>query len=195
MTETYSIANPSHSNGTEPDISQLQTEITDSAIATAISHINRIGDAVDIVFDSQISAGDQTTLTNLVAAHTPIVVTPYTILATIIPRSIEFSNSSYIRIGSFVYQGTVSSDPLTKISCIAYKDSGVTSYSIRVFDSKNNAEIASATFTNDTEDDVELTTINNLPSGTGRFEIQIKKTGGTGNQKVHIDSISFYSST
>ena len=42
MTETYSIANPSHFNGT---MNQLQTEITDSAIATAISHINRTGDA------------------------------------------------------------------------------------------------------------------------------------------------------
>ena len=194
MTETYSIANPSHFNGTEPNLNQLETEITNSSIATAISHSGRTDDAVDIVFDSQISAGDQTTLTGLVSAHTPVVITPYTILGTITPRNTEFNNTSYIRIGSFTYPGTNYSDSITKISSIAYKDSGVTNYSIRVYDSKNDAEIASGTFSNTLEEVCDLTNISNLPSGVGKFEVHIKKTGGQGNKKVHIDSITFYSS-
>ena len=192
MTETYSISNPSHFNDVEPTLSQLQTEISDSSIASgAIQYITRTGDSVDIVFDTTINAGDKTTLDGLVTAHTPADTTVYTPIGTILPRSNNYNNTSFQRIGTFVFQGT-NHQSLTKICGVSYMDSGVTDYTIRVFDIINSLEIASGTFSNTSESIVHLGTISNLPTVSAIFEAQIKKTGGTGNQKVYIDSITFY---
>ncbi len=79
MTEVYSIANASHFNETVPNTDQLETEITASSIATALSSTERVGDAINITFVSQISGADITTLTGLVAAHVPAVIIGNTI--------------------------------------------------------------------------------------------------------------------
>lgn len=70
MTEAYSI--PTHFGGNPPNTDQLSAEIANSSIAIAVDRIDRLGDEVFIVFQSQISAGDKTTLNGLVSAHTPI---------------------------------------------------------------------------------------------------------------------------
>lgn len=192
MTETYSISNPSHFNGTTPQLSQLETEIANSSIATSVSYSMRDGDVVDIIFVSTISGADKTTLDGLVSSHTPTISPQYTPIGTIVPRNTEFSNSSYMRIGTFVYPGTKHVDDITKVSAISYKDSGVTSYSIRIFDNTNSTNICSGTFTNNTESVTSLTTMSNMPAENAIFEAHIKTIGGTGNQKMHIDSITFY---
>ena len=194
MTETYSIANPSHFNTVEPDIDQLQQEITDSSIASAtIQYITRTGDVVDIVFDATINGGDQTTLDGLVSSHVPIAIVNYDNTITINPRNDTFSSTSYTRVGTITYEGTDSTNSIKKITSLSYKDSGVTNYALRLYDVTNTSVIASATFTNESEAICDLGTISNLPTSAAILEIQGKKTGGTGNQKFLIDSVTLYS--
>jgi len=72
MTEVYSIANVNHFNGVAPEVSQLETEITSSSIVTTLNRVDIVGDdVVNIIFNSQITAGEKTTLDGLVSAHVP----------------------------------------------------------------------------------------------------------------------------
>jgi hypothetical protein len=54
----------------KPDEDRLSQEIRNSSIVIALDYIGVSGDDVDIWFKDALSAGDQTTLSNLVAAHT-----------------------------------------------------------------------------------------------------------------------------
>jgi hypothetical protein len=193
MTESYSISDPSHFNGIIPHLVHLQEEIQSSSIVTQISHITRLGDNVDIVFSSSISASEKTTLDGLVSAHNPENYTEYYTIGLVTPRNNEFSQKDYKRIGTFIYSGTNTSPEITRISAVSYQDSGITNYSIRIYDDKTHNTIASGTFTNETEDICVLENITNLSNTESVLEIQVKKTGGNGNMKVHIDSVTFYS--
>ena len=57
------------------DVPSLKTAIQNSAIVTAYDYTNISGDAVDIFFKDTLSAGDETILDGLVAAHTGVPAT------------------------------------------------------------------------------------------------------------------------
>lgn len=64
---TYSISGDTHDGKILPNL--LSTEIEESSISTALSYINTDDDVMDIWFVNELSSGDQTTLTSVVAAH------------------------------------------------------------------------------------------------------------------------------
>jgi len=61
---------------TRPDIGRLTQEIQESAIITALDHIDCGGDACDIYFKAALSSGDETVLDGIVAAHTGAPLAP-----------------------------------------------------------------------------------------------------------------------
>lgn len=103
-------------------------------------------------------------------------------------RETSFKNAVYTSMARYAYQGSIKEGDITKITCIAYKDSGITNYSVRLFDSTHNKVLAENTFTNNTEEIIELTPISNIPDKPAILDLQIKKTGGTNIQKVYIDN-------
>jgi len=85
------------------NIIQLQDEINlDSTIAPNCITVTNNADVVKIIFDSALSGGEQTTLNNLIAAHTPSnyvipLETSVTILAGDTHNISHTSDPSYIR--------------------------------------------------------------------------------------------------
>lgn len=53
---------------------KLTREIVNSAIVTALSHIDTAGTALDVWFDDALSGGDETILNGLVTAHVPVAL-------------------------------------------------------------------------------------------------------------------------
>lgn len=51
------------------NLSALQEEIQESSITIALDVIDKVGDSLDITFKASISAGEETTLDGIVAAH------------------------------------------------------------------------------------------------------------------------------
>ncbi len=68
MTEIYSLSG----DFTGLTNHQLKSEIIASAITPVCTDVKTDDDVVSIMFDSEIDAGDKTTLDGLVAAHVPI---------------------------------------------------------------------------------------------------------------------------
>jgi len=69
---TYSVA--TDTLNALADISALQKEIRDSAIVTAHSYNNMLGDVLDVYMKATLSAGDETALDAIVAAHTGVAL-------------------------------------------------------------------------------------------------------------------------
>jgi len=66
-TYTYSIQSDFPNHAVSSD--RLTSEISDSAIVTALDHIDTSGDSCHVVFKAELSSGDEQTLDGLVAAH------------------------------------------------------------------------------------------------------------------------------
>lgn len=54
------------------DLTSLQVSINSSTIVIVLDHCNLLGSALDTVFRADLSAADQTTLANIITAHTGV---------------------------------------------------------------------------------------------------------------------------
>lgn len=71
------------------------------------------------------------------------------------------------------------------IDVVSFKDSGASSYDVRVM-TKSGDVIAEANFTNNDDVINDMGTLNNLPANKTQIEIQVKKTGGNNNTYAHL---------
>jgi len=76
---TYSVSDTVND---KVDVGSLHTEIEDSSITIALDKIDVIGDVLDVWFKAVLSAGEQTILDGIVAAHTG---TPLPDVQTVVP--------------------------------------------------------------------------------------------------------------
>lgn len=189
-TYTYSLVSDF---GGSLNSKQLHNEIVaDVGITPTLTGINTEDDVVDVIFVSALSAGEQTTLNNLASAHTAVTEVSYSSKIKFNLNSREISNTSYTRLDTLIYEGTNNTSEIKKMLAIGYMDSGVTNFSIKINDKTNGTVLAENTFTDATESILELTPISNLPAERSILELQVKKTGGAGNKKVHVDSVILY---
>lgn len=188
MTEVYS---KSTDFGGQLNTSQLQDEINaDAGITTTLSYIETVDDTVNVVFASTISAGEKTTLDGLVSTHTPDNTPVIVSQSTISPKADAFKASSYMRAATHAFQP--SELTLEYIKVVSYMDSSATSYDVRIRDIVNNLDIASANFTNTSEQINDLGAISNIPATETILEVDIRRNGGTGKSYAYLSSIDFY---
>lgn len=107
---TYSIATDT-ANGLYGG-EELTKEITDSAIAQTLSHINTNDDALEIWFDNGLSAGDQTALTGIVNAHAG----PVSVASTITPTTVIVQEHDSSVSGSYVLEGYTFNAPANQVT-------------------------------------------------------------------------------
>lgn len=189
-TYTYSL---SSDFGGNLRISHLHLDvIAEAGITPTLTRIDMEGDNVDIVFDSALSAGEQTTLNNVVSAYTYVTPVNYDNTIKFNIKNRETSNTSYTREDTLIYEGSNNTGDIKKILAVGYMDSGVTNFSIKINDKTNNNIIAENSFTDTTESILELTPISNVPTERSILELQIKKTGGAGSKKCYVDSVTLY---
>lgn len=176
-TYTYSL---SGDFGTEDDLNsfQLVTEINANVgITVTCDYINTVGDDVDIVFASALSAGEQTLLDTDVTNHIPAIeVGRFTLSMT--TEIIGITSTSYISVGTVVFPGTTDAD-VTHIKIIAEMDSGGTSYDVRVLNNDNGLTVASGNFNNEDQTVLDLGAVSNLSAGESILDVQVKVNGAT----------------
>jgi hypothetical protein len=136
---TYSIANDT-ANGIV-NVDSLTQEVNAAAIAEDVDHINTVGDVLDIWFPNALSAGDQTTLTNTVAAHTGEPPLP----------DVDTTGGSTVRPLSSPSAPTVAAQGTTGSTSWGYKiaacsNSGETMCSSETTISDGNATLSSTNF-------------------------------------------------
>ena len=171
--------------------SQLQQEIeTNATIQAALLRIDTSDDVVTIVFDTPLASEEVTELNSLIAAHTPSIVSSHVLLSSLIPRANQYKNIAFSRVSSFIYEGRQATKAISQVAVVAYMTDGITNYTLRMIDKADGAVLFQETFTNTSETLLVIDNISNVPYNLSTLEIQVKRTGGTANQSVYIESIS-----
>ena len=175
------------------NINILNTSIA-SNISSPLSNTNPYSDAIEVNFTNPISNADAITLNNLVATWDNNVISKYDKIVGIpLSANAGINNTTYQRYGIYGYDGSTTIGKIQKITIIGYKDTNVTNYSVKIFDLTNSLTIAEVTFTNTSENIVNMGTLSNIPDNPAIIEIQVKKTGGTTLQKAYVSSVTFLS--
>jgi len=190
-TYTYSLSVDFGGNIKE---GQLHGEIVAAIVDTEFVGVNRSEDVVDLVFVDVLSGGDETILDTVVANHVPVIGPSKYIYYTYTPKTTKTNSTVYQRIGGpFRYGGANFMGTINQIEVISHMDTGMTSYSVRLYDSTNEAIIAEATgLTNLLEGIVDLGTISDVPDEEAIFEIHAKRVGGTSNTYAVVDEVIVY---
>jgi len=168
---------------------QFHEEIeSEAGITVTLQGITKTGDDIEIIFDSALSAGEQTTLNTLISNHSPSTQAGSQISNISIPEHLVESNS-YMTITSFNYPGTNFWKNTTNIKVISFMEEGGTDYDVKIYDITNHKKIAEKTFSNTDEDICDLGTLNNLPSNEAIFEVCSRTSGDT---IAHVKNVNIY---
>jgi len=187
---TYSYSVTSDFGGTNPILNQLHNEIdSESGITKTLNGISKTNDNVDIIFDESLSAGEQTTLDGIVSSHTPVSITHFRLTDTVMCHRTSTITTEYVLMDSFVYNGSVSVGDIIQFNVDCRMDTGVTNFTIRIFDVTKEKNIAEGTFNNTNNQINAITSISNLPRTQSIFEILMKKTGGSTTLKAYLNFV------
>jgi len=193
MATTYIKSKTSHFGGMI-NLANLHSEIVEEpGIAQSLIGVSMMDDDVEIIFNTQLSAGEQTTLNTVISSHDYTAIPRKRNFFTILPRK-EFTKTSiYETMTAFKYDGTNAMGAINYIEIIGRKDSSITSYSVRITSHTSGLVIAEKTGITTSECSViDLGPISNIPAKPEIFELQMKRTGGKGKGKVYVDSVIVY---
>lgn len=172
------------------NLSQLKDEINASgSISPICLGTNYIGGLSYITFDfdSDLSAEEETEIENIFANHS-VKPSKEGIRELVVFEGQEISSNTFKRIAAYVYDGQKDRIPVD-IFVLGYIDDGGTG-EIRIYDKTNNIIIGSNSVTNTTEDKIQILFDENLwPTDAVVIEIQGKRVTGTGNKRLHFNSM------
>jgi hypothetical protein len=183
----YNYTISGNMNNTTPNLNQLYNEL----VGIGIGGISQQGNDIIFEFPGEI---DTAVLEGILLSHVADFSLPKTNFYTYTPRKNSVSSSLYqILGGPFKYGGASHVGPINYVSVIAYKDSEITSYNIRIYDSTNNLTIAEKTgLTNNEAEEIDLGTVTNVPSESVLLEVHAQRVGGTKTSKVYVEQVIVY---
>lgn len=194
MVETTYTKSLSSDFGGNINEGQLHREIALAIPGTVLIGINRSDDVVDIIFEDVLSGGDETILNTTISNHIPQTGTRKVSFFRYTPKTTKTNSTVYQRIGGpFKYNGSLEMGPINQVEVISNMDSGMTSYSVRLYDATNETIIAEITGqTNTLEELINLGTISNIPEEEAIFEIHVKRVGGTTSTFAYVEDVIVY---
>ena len=176
--------------GGQFNIEQFHNIVKDTiTLMPVFKGVNMIGDSIELVFSSELSESQLTTLNSLVSSYTytePMPELVHNINKS--PQINDINTPVYKRIGALIFPGGTH----CHFKVYSYMDSGVTSYSIKITDITNKTTILEKTMTNTEEAIVDLGKGNNIPVATALFEISAKRAASAATKYAHIDSITIF---
>lgn len=166
--------------------SQLLTEIQESAISNNIIRIDTDDDTVYIIFDAELSSGDEIILNNLVSAHVPEINLNSYVKVQIFTT--QPSNDTYTDIGSFRYNPNIGT--LKGFGFIAKCDKRINGYDFRVVNLSNSAVLCESTgYDNNEIATFNIFEVDNIPTDESILQAQIRSYGSS---KRKNDVVSIY---
>jgi len=102
----------------------------------------------------------------------------------------ETSATTFTTAGKFIYLGTSAFGvAFTKLRIISLMSNSSTEGEVRLYDVTNNLQIGIITVTSTTSSILTAPSISNVPSSEAIFEIQFKRTVGSGTKKILLHAI------
>lgn len=166
---------------------QLEDDIQLGSFSVNYVDIDVVDDVVKINFDGNLTAGDITTLDNIVSAY--------------VYEEDEFSNSLTIGllktktlssifeiVGTTFYSGSFSMPPIGGIYITANMSEGATSYDLLLIEEATGNVIFNVNLNNTIPTLHKITTLNNIPKKSGVLELYARINGGSSDDLVSIET-------
>lgn len=170
---------------------QLMTEINaDPNIAPQCICVTNLSDTVNIIFDSSLTAPQQTTLDTLISSHTPDTSPKRTNnVFRIYPNITRTKSPNYFNVATFDWSSNLGK--ITYIDLMSKGHPSTTSYSARIMDTSTGSILAESTsLTNTTFSPQNLGPLSNLPTTPTVLELQVKTA--TPSHYIHIQELLIY---
>lgn len=171
----------------------LETLITNSIEGVVVTNSSFDGNNLNIDFESNLNNKQRILLHKLILSWDTAQSNIYEKIIPVHLSGTGIKNTNYTRYGVYGYLGSNTLLPINKICVISYSDNNVSSYNVRIFNVTNSTVIAEATFSNKSEQLLDMGTISNVPTGSSLLEIHLKVNSATGNASVYSSMVIFYS--
>jgi len=174
--------------------SQLHSQIKGNTLISSANliGINTSNDIVNIVFDTNLSVGDETMLDNIISNYNPDLSKPKKQFFTISGQSVKDKTNSYVLSRTFNYEGSDNIGIINYIEIIAKKDVQVNNYNLRIINSSTGDILAEKIgLTNNNFQVIDLGDVSNIPLEKTILELQVKKSDNS-SKEIKIESIIVY---
>lgn len=149
-------------------------------------------DVISIIFASEPSVDAMNALDNIILNHNPIRIPPRIQYISGNSRVATVDSPNYYLILTINYPGFTKSLPINYVDITAYRDPGVTSYSLKIIDSNNMNIIAERTgLTNTQHQSICLGAIQNQPT-TSILEVYAKRESTDNDAHIHVENVMVY---
>ena len=149
------------------------------------------GDDLDIIFDSTLSSGDQTTLNDIIDNHDESSIVRREKFFSVNPWIYRTKNNKYTSLASFSYGGSFHVGPINYIDIVARRTNSSITYDLRVVDTLNSNVLCEQTELDNNEFAViDMGTISNMPNDPTILDVQVKRSGS--NKFVYLSQIVIY---
>ena len=170
------------------DENRLKNDIDKGGISQILRSIRTSGDTITLKFAGTLTGSDTTALATIISSHQTDEAKCNS-FESIIPAKATTYSPVYEVIASYLYGGKKSAYTISHVTILAYQDSGVTSYNIRIFDKMNHAVMYEATYTNTSEKIHVIQNPDNQSFDETLIEVQFRVVGGDEDNVVHVESI------
>jgi hypothetical protein len=155
-------------------LEQFHNEIeSEAGITTTFTGLTQTADEIVIVFASELSGGELTTLNSLISSHTPDTAPTKIYSYRVYPEERKIKTTDWRLIGSFEYPGTNVKGNIIYIDIVSSIDSASGTFNVEIVGGGNTL-LANGTFSNTSLASNELTLINPFMSTKDIIEISIK---------------------
>jgi hypothetical protein len=193
---TFSIASDTASGVFSSDL--FMQQMAGSSITGTFSHVDTVGDVMDVWFSDALSTEDEGVLDSIIAAHDGTGYVPPNQTR----RSDDFiftgsDTQPYQRIRKTQWQlaarvrfrGSDDMGAPLAVKAVMWVSAGAEAWA-RIFDVTNDAVICEGgSTTSEVAEVVDLGTVQNVPTGEAVWELQVKRSGSEG--RIHSLSIDY----
>lgn len=149
-------------------------------------------DTVILCFTQLITTEEAVIIDNIVSNYTRQTDLKFLTNINIPIVLYKIDSTIYQTITDFVYNGTNTEKTINRISLCCNSDTGLNSYTFRLYDITNNKTLAEQTFNNTNKEVKYIYDFVNIPTTQSILEFQVKIDKSNTNSAVNIRSINLY---
>lgn len=162
-------------------------------IALPITNIDVANDIVTLTFTRTLTSEEETDLSNIISNYVhKFKLNYYKNKDVPIIAYNKVTSTSFQTVTEYLYSGAYA-ERIREIAMSCSSDTGLNSYTVRIYDVTHNKSLVERTFTNTDKQIIYIDTFENVPVSISVLEFQFKISKSNKNSSLNIGSIKLYS--
>lgn len=149
-----------------------------NSISVNFLGLNVYDDVVEIIYESALSGGEETTLNSIISAYVPSDGPEKHKSYHVFPTVTSLVSLNWTSVGLFKYGGSLKEGLINYVDVIARTGSSITTYDARIVNTNNGQTLCTVTGLNNTTYQLnDMGNISNIPEEEAIMDIQMRRNG------------------